>query len=296
MFSNPLRTVRLFSYPENLPDVLRWSDGGQQRRLQHRRLGDDRLGSSLVPVVLPLHDDGGDVPVWLPLQPPASYAPSPRAAPVLHLAGAAPSEVSMSDSDLNGAEGDVTAGGDFPWGWTALAVGSGLGLLGVLGVAGHVLEPVFDVFSIDRGEYVRRAFAESKGVPYSYAGGHRGFVWPRGGPGARGGVGWDCSGWVGAVVARAPRPPRFPVPNGNVGMLWAAAGRPLNTGLGSKPGDMIFWGTPWRPVHVGFVVGPDLAVSALGRGAATNADQPGQMVKLHSWRGTGLPLLGTVSW
>jgi hypothetical protein len=177
--------------------------------------------------------------------------------------------------------------------WPLVAIGSGAGLLGIVV---HVLEPVVDVFSLDRGEHVRQAFNESKGTPYSYGGGHYGFLWPRGGRGIRGGIGWDCSGWVHAVTSRDRRPSRFVIPNGGVGDIWAAAGRPMNTGFGSKPGDLIFWGSPLRPVHIGFVVGPGLAVSAMGKGPSTNGDQPSQVVKLHSWAATGLPVLGTKSW
>ena len=181
--------------------------------------------------------------------------------------------------------------------WALLAVGSGAGLLG-LGALHHLLEPALDhFFSTDRGDFVRRMFAESRGVPYSYGGGHYpGATWPRGGPGIRGGIGWDCSGWVYAVTSQANPKPKFPIPNAAVGEIWKSAGYPLNNGFGAKAGDLIFWGYPWRPLHIGFVAGPNLAYSELGQGPAINGDHPDQCVKEHSWAGVGLPMLGTASW
>ena len=132
-------------------------------------------------------------------------------------------------------------------------------------------------------------FEQSKGVRYSWAGGHKGYTWPYGGKGEYGGVGWDCSGWVKAVMAQAGRKAE-----GNSSDLWAAFGTPRNGLAGAKPGDIIWWGSG-KPQHVGFVVSPTEAVSAFGGGSSTNADNPNAFVKRHKIN-YGTPVIGTASW
>lgn len=150
---------------------------------------------------------------------------------------------------------------------------------------------------VDRAAHVAAAFAGSKGARYSWGGGHTPPIrWPIGGRGLNGGIGWDCSGWVSAVVARASSPPRWAARPLGSGDIWRSVGSPRNGAGSGRPGDLIFWSFEGRPVHVGFIIAPGWAVSAMGRGSSVNGDDPTQIVKLHTFRGAGLPVLGTASW
>jgi hypothetical protein len=147
-----------------------------------------------------------------------------------------------------------------------------------------------------RASSVMQSFYQSVNQPYSYGGGHgTNWTWPRGGPGVRGGIGWDCSGWVLAVIRRAPSPPSWARADMGAMAMWTACGAPRNGLAGSKPGDLVWWGNG-TPHHVGFLTDDGMAVSAFGAGSGTNADKPGQMVKKHKIGGVGAPVIGTSPW
>lgn len=141
---------------------------------------------------------------------------------------------------------------------------------------------------------------QSTGARYSWAGGHppSRVVWPKGSPGERGGIGFDCSGYVLAVASRVKNPPFWAKKDLGSNDIFAAVGSPRNAGVGAKPGDLIFWGNYLLGpvVHVGFVVNSSMAVSAMGRGQSVNGDDASQIVRMHPWSGTGMRVIGTAPW
>ena len=186
---------------------------------------------------------------------------------------------------------------------------AGVGLLGLLLVrhgaaSGQKFIASAVTSAVTSGEQatiIARAFAESRGVPYSWAGGHNDWTWPRGGPGKMGGVGWDCSGWVMGVIktfapdSKLSRVMGSRMPSGTE--IWKHFGSPRNSS-GSKIGDIAFWGNSGGLQHVGFLLPAGRAVSAFGGGSKTNANDPNACVKEHgsSESSTGLRLIGTASW
>jgi cell wall-associated NlpC family hydrolase len=146
----------------------------------------------------------------------------------------------------------------------------------------------------DRSAHVAKSFYATEGKFYSFGGGHpvSKAVWPTGSPGLGGGVGWDCSGWVLAVIKRAGGSKLAPITEGATS-LWEAAGSPRNGLKGAKPGDLIWWGDPVH--HVGFYMGNGWAVSATGV-RDTNGNDPARTVKRHRVGAVGSPVMGTYSW
>jgi hypothetical protein len=130
---------------------------------------------------------------------------------------------------------------------------------------------------------VNRFGQTAMGRRYSWGGGGPGAPWPAGDAGDGGGVGWDCSGLVGAAWAGLLlmpwAGPRFAT--STVAELCDAV--PLGT---QKPGDAVLYDG-----HIVLVLtwpdaaGDSLVLSASNGGKDTNADDPGATVKVWStWR------------
>lgn len=124
-----------------------------------------------------------------------------------------------------------------------------------------------------------RLAATAEGRPYSWGGGHGRRTWPEGGPGTRGGIGWDCSGLTLAALEALLRwrwdGPRLT----SRGIADACV--PIADGK-QQPGDIAYY-----PGHVVVVVGwPDPqtgetpVLSASGGDSDTNGQDPNARVKI----------------
>jgi hypothetical protein len=124
-----------------------------------------------------------------------------------------------------------------------------------------------------------RLAATADGVRYSWGGGHGRRTWPQGGPGTRGGIGWDCSGLTLAALEALLRW-RWDGPRLNSkGIAYAC--EPIADGR-QQPGDIAYY-----PGHVVVVVGwPDprtgktAVLSASGGEPDVNGDNPNAVVKV----------------
>lgn len=118
------------------------------------------------------------------------------------------------------------------------------------------------------------------GVPYSYGAGKPSDGgredWYTGARGIRGGVGYDCSGFVQVAQVR-------------LGLLSPAAADAATGGLWEKSdlvkdqprvGDMAFYGKE-RPTHVMLCLGGGVVMGATGGYPTTNADMPTAYVSLQ---------------
>jgi hypothetical protein len=130
---------------------------------------------------------------------------------------------------------------------------------------------------------VNRFGQAAMGRPYSWGGGGPGAPWPAGDAGDGGGVGWDCSGLVGAAWAALLLIP-WSTPRFWTGSVEALCERvPLGS---QRPGDAVLYDG-----HIVLVLtwpdanGDSLVLSASNGGRGTNADDPGATVKVwSSWR------------
>lgn len=170
---------------------------------------------------------------------------------------------------------------------TVLIVG-GIALTGVLAA------------SQDQLAVVLRAYAQSRGVPYSWGGGQNGFVWPQGGPGLRGGIGWDCLGWVKAVIKTFAPDSEAAQVKGTGTDFWRHFGYPKGGMAGAQLGDIVWWvNDSGDLVHVGFLISATHAVSAFGGGSSTNGDKASAKIQEHGISRSatgGLTVLGTARW
>jgi len=118
------------------------------------------------------------------------------------------------------------------------------------------------------------------GVPYSWGAGGPGTAdaWPNGTPGVKGGVGFDCSGFVEAALVRLGLMPHDALRR-SAAMLWDAA---TSVPAGAEQlGDLAFYGPLGRASHVMLVVGPGVVLGARGGDQTTNGDNARAFVQLE---------------
>lgn len=119
------------------------------------------------------------------------------------------------------------------------------------------------------------------GTPYSWGAGEPKSSltgWPGGVKGLRGGVGWDCSGFVQAALVRlgmlAPD-----APDRSARTLYEDS-KPVPAGT-EQMGDLAFYGLLGRAQHVMLVVGTGVVIGARGGDATTNGANPRAFVQLE---------------